>query len=49
MLRERLKKMNEIEPYVEILLENNKKYQFEVNDLQTENHRLRCKIDEITE
>ena len=27
MLKERVKKINEIEPYVEILLANNKKYQ----------------------
>ena len=49
VLRERVRKFAEIEPYVEILLANNKKYQHEVSELQIENHKLRCHIDSITE
>ena len=49
MLKQRVKKINEIEPYVEILLANNKKYQQEVSQLQIENHKLRCRIDDILE
>ena len=41
--------MGEIEPYVEILLTNNKKYQHEISELQMENHKLRGKIDDVLE
>lgn len=34
MLKDRVSKINEIEPYIEILLVNNKKYQKEVTDFQ---------------
>lgn len=34
-LRDRVRKISEIEPYVELLLQNNKKYQEDVQDLQS--------------
>lgn len=47
ILRERVNKIGEIEPYVNILLQNNKTYQQEIATLQIDNNKLRGKIDDI--